>query len=187
MRCHATTEMMQRHSAPPVVASLDIATLDIARLDVASLAVASLAVASLAVASLGIVSLGVASLSVASLDVAIAGLDVASLDHANLGEEEGIGLGLGAISASCATAFSCRAFIWTGIWTGIWIGFWAGEAPIGTVGGTKFSTTPIASVRLCKCDTTPALLRKRALTSARWREFRSGTESWRKLRNVQSR
>ena len=89
MRCHATTEMMQRHSAPPVVASLDIAILDIARLDVASLAVASF----------GTGSLGVASLNVASLDVAIASLNVASLDHANLGEEEGIGLGLGAIGA----------------------------------------------------------------------------------------
>ena len=130
---------MQRHSAPPVVASLDIAILDIARLDVASLDVASLAVA-----SFGTASLGVASLNVASLDVAIASLDVASLDHANLGEEEGTGLGLGAICGCCATTFSCRAFIWTGIW----IGFRAGVASIGTGGGTKFSTTPIASVRL---------------------------------------
>ena len=162
MRCHATTEMMQRDSTPPVVASLDIERVDIARLAVASLAVASL---------------DVASLDVASLDVA--SLDVASLDQANLGEEEGARLGFGAICARGAATFSCRSFIWTGIW--------AGEAPIRTGGGTKFSTTPIASDRLCECDTTPALLRKRALTSARWREFRSGMESWRKLRNVQSR
>lgn len=181
--------MMQRHSAPPVVASLDIAILDTARLDVASLDVASLAVASFGTARLGVASLNVASLDIASLNVAnldVASLDVASLDQANLGEEEGTGLGLGAICACCANTFSCRAFIWTGIWAGTWTGIWtgvrigfrAGVASIGTGGGTKFSTTPIASVRLCKCDTTPAFLRKRALTSARWREFRSGMESW---------
>src|ERR1039457_6672899 len=138
---------MQRHSAPPVVASLDIARLDVASMDVASL--------------------DIASLDVASLD---ASLDVASFDWANLGEEEGTRLGLGAISACGATSSSCRSFIWTGIW--------AGEAPICTGGGTKFSTTPIASNRLYECDTTLALLRKRVLTSSRWREFRSGTESW---------
>jgi len=142
MRCHATTEMMQRHSAPPVVASLDIASLEVASLDVASLEVASMDVTSLDVASLDVTSLDVASLDVASLNVA--SLNFASLNQANLGEEEGTGLGLGAISACCAATFSCRSFIWTGIWTGIW----AGEASIGTGGGTKFSTTPIASVRL---------------------------------------
>src|ERR1019366_6892371 len=151
---------MQRHSAPPVVASLDIARLEVASLEVARL--------------------DVASLDVASLD---ASLDVASFDWANLGEEEGTRLGLGAISACGATSSSCRSFIWTGIWTGIW----AGEAPICTGGGTKFLNTPIASNRLYECDTTLALLRKRVLTSSRWREFRSGTESWGKLRNVQSR
>ncbi len=99
----------------------------------------------------------------------------ASLDQANMGEDEGTRLGLGAISARCATTFPCRSF------------FWASEASIRAVGGTKFSTTPITGNGLCECDTTPALLRKRALTSARWRGFRSGMESWRKLRNVQSR
>src|ERR1035437_6575316 len=105
---------------------------------------------------------------------------VASLDQANMGEDEGTGLGLGAISGRCATTFSsclssCRSF------------FGAGEASTRSVGGTKFSTTPIADNGLCECDTTPSLLRKRALTSVRWRVFSSKTESWRKLRNVQSR
>src|SRR5450759_1483086 len=98
----------------------------------------------------------------------------ASVDQANMGEDERTELGLGSTSARFATAFSCRSF------------FWAGEASIRTVGGTKFSTTPITGNGLCECDTTPALLRKRALTSVRWRGFRSGMESWRKLRNVQS-
>ena len=99
---------------------------------------------------------------------------VACLDQATLGAEEGRGVGLGAISARRATAFSCRSF------------FRAGEAPVRT-GGAKSSTTPITSNGSCKCDTAPALLRNRAVTSARWREFRSGVESRRKLRNVQSR
>ena len=91
-----------------------------------------------------------------------------------LGEDEGTALGLGAISARWATTFLPFLFL-------------AGEASIRTVGGTKFSTTPITGNALCECDTPPALLRKRALTSVRWRGFRSGMESWRKLRNVQSR
>src|ERR1700686_1394315 len=98
----------------------------------------------------------------------------ASVDQANMGEAEGTGLRL-ATSARGATTFSCRSF------------FWAGEASIRTVGGTKFSIIPITGNRLCGGDTTPALLRKRALTSVRWRGFRSGMESWRKLRNVQRR
>ena len=191
---------MQSESAPAAVAIRDVVTFDIANLGKDNLGKDSLGQDSLGKDSLGQDNLGQNNLG---------------KDHDN-GKDKATGFETGAISARCAKTFSSRSFISTlaGNLTGIEADFWAGEASIGRVdgivdgavlgiavlgidvlgiddstvaGGAKSSTTPITMDELYDGDTPPVLLWKRSMTRRRWRWFRSASDSWRKLRNVQRR
>ena len=151
--------------------------------------------------------MAVASRDVASRDFVsrdFSSRDFSSLDEKKQGkdndEDEGTGSGTGATSVRCVMTFTVRSNSLKGVSTGFCAGFRVGEDLTGTVdntvdgivgatigGGTKFSTTPITGDGLSDGDTMPALLRKRSMTSVRWRWLSSAIESWRKLRNVQRR
>jgi len=94
IRCHAPTEMMQRDSAPTVVASLDMVGLDMIGLDMVSLDVSPDTV------RFDVVSLDVVSRDVVSRDKANAG-------HTNFDEAAGTGSGWSVISRGCAMTASC--------------------------------------------------------------------------------